>query len=380
MFHSQKNSQKNRPNADKALIIKYSREIINKVLINPVENINENTANLYVSGSCNEQCGDSSQDYSRTMHLLYDTNELFKLIDEAEQQPDDVRRQMIKYLNQTQSLGNKRYLTKAPTVSDVGELRNNFPNFEKAIAAIERRAAISSLQGGSYAQLPILLLNGPPGIGKTTFARAVAKMSGAPFFQVSLSSATAGFTLGGLDLSWSSGRPGRIFSQLALSQVSNPVCLLDEVDKCSIDVRHSPIGPLFSLLEPDTARCWQDEAVPLKLDCSRIQWIATSNNIDTIDPAILSRFEIIEVSSPAASEARKISSKIYLKIIAEENINDYFEKFLTEDVLDFLSIISPRKMKSQILGALGKAVLENRRILIVADFEKNSTTKRIIGF
>ncbi len=97
---------------------------------------------------------------------------------------------------------------------------------------------------------------------------------------------------------WAEGKPGRIVELMAKTKVANPLIMIDEIDKASGDSRYSPFGPLYQLLEEETAKIFMDEGLEVATDCQFINWAATANDLDFIPEPILSRFAIFHVESP----------------------------------------------------------------------------------
>lgn len=176
------------------------------------------------------------------------------------------------------------------------ELRAGFPNFVSAIDALEGALALS-LEDPDYTISPILV-HGEPGIGKTTFALAVAELLGVPFEMVSAGSLQGGFDLSGSSSHWSNSSAGRVVRLLAEGDSASPVFLIDEVDKIGGDDRFSAATALLDLLEPRTARRYRDEALQLQFDASRLITIMTANDLRSVPLPLQSRALVVEISPP----------------------------------------------------------------------------------
>jgi ATP-dependent Lon protease len=314
---------------------------------------------------------------------LYDPVDFEEIFDKILLQPTDVRVILQRNLDQLSNLGPDRKFALAPSVEALINLRTCFPNFYEVIDAIARRAALARLAGTSIAQSPPMLLLGEPGIGKTAFAKALAETVQTNFFEIRMNSLTAGFAIGGSDMSWANGRPGLLFNEIALKDMINPVGLLDEIDKVPSGMHHDPRAHLYTLLETDTAKRFKDEAISIPIDLSHIIWIATANNAAEIEQPLLSRFTVFTIPPPTRLQARDIAKNIYCSLLEHEEWGKCFSRTLSDDTLDEIASASPREVRKLLLDALGSAAGDNRNELLVSDFDRRRTKSvrsRSIGF
>ena len=271
-------------------------------------------------------------------------------------------------------------------MSTLDALQRQQPNCAEVIVSIRRQIALCMLTDSSVLRWSPLLLDGAPGIGKTHFACALAEALGMPLFVVNCSSVTASFVLGGNSPSWAGSRPGKIVEALRDSSVGNPIILLDEVDKLRGDLRFDGYGPLYQLLEEDTAGIFEDEHIGVPIDASRILWLATSNNPHMLPEPISSRFETLTIDTPLSDQESAITQSVYDDLLARENgWEKRFSATLPADVERALSGMPPREIRRVLIGAMGQAALawrSDRKIRIrLEDLNiQNTGASAAIGF
>ena len=275
--------------------------------------------------------------------------------------------------------GPQRFAVKPSGVPDMAPLYDLLPNFGEVLDDVKRHVALSQDSRDALEVTPILLL-GPPGVGKTHFAKQIADLLGTSMSLVPMSSMTAGWLLSGSSSQWKGAKPGKVFEALVDGQYANPVIVVDEIDKASADAQYDPLGALYSLLEHDTAQSFVDEFAEVQIDASQVIWITTANHERSIPEPIRNRMNVFEIAAPSPDAARKIAAHLYRGIRGEHEWGHRFEPEPTDDVLDALATLAPREMRRALVTAFGNARLDNRYGIEVDDLPKTGNGKSRIGF
>lgn len=298
---------------------------------------------------------------------LVDPIELTSALDESRSATDEGSRTVHQVLKRLSQLPASRRLSLPPSLEALRALSVRFPNFAHVVNFLLQHAALSQLHPKSPLHLPPIVVDGPPGIGKTAFSLAAAKAFGVPLIQLQMAHATGSFTLGGLDPQYAGGGPGFLTRKVALGLVPDPVVLLDELDKTPADGVHDPLGALYSLLEPETARQFVDDGLKLPLDFSALRWICTTNDQGRLHPAIRSRCEVFRVEAPTTGQLIRIARGIYAQILKAAPWGAQFSPELPDAVALQLARTTPRELGRSLRTALGNAVLDQRRYLLLGD-------------
>jgi ATP-dependent Lon protease len=275
--------------------------------------------------------------------------------------------------------GPERFQVKPSGLPVMEHLYDELPNFHEVLDDLKRQLALCQDSRDALEITPMLLL-GPPGIGKTYFAREVAQLLGTGLGFISMSSLTAGWVLSGASSQWKGARPGKVFETLVDGQYANPVMVVDEIDKARGEHAYDPMGALYSLLEVDTAGSFTDEFAEVAIDASQVIWVATANDERCIPEPILNRMNVFEVLAPDADAARAIARRLYDRLRGSHDWGRQFEAEPAPAVLDRMAEMAPREMRRAWVTAFGNAKLDGRHAVEVRDLPEPSGKKVPIGF
>ena len=307
-------------------------------------------------------------------YLLYSDQAMLARLEGAKKGSEKSLETEIKRARQVGAL---RRMVKAPSSADLARLAQDHPNFEPVIELMRQRASLARVTPGRVYTLPPILLAGGAGVGKTAFAEAIARSLGLPVRRVDMASNTASFVLSGSHSSWASARPGAVWALLHGS-ASSGVMLVDEIDKAA-DSNHPPLGPLYKLLEPSSAKTFMDEFVEVEIDASHLCWVATCNDPDRIEPALRSRYREFVIEAPTKAQMVAITQSVYRERRRNAPWGSVFPEQLATDVTEAMSVCTPRELAALIEAAAAHAASFNRTSILAEDVEAARTVNNRQG-
>lgn len=242
------------------------------------------------------------------------------------------------------------------------KLNDSHYGMQEAKSRIVEYMAVKSMT--NEIQSPIICLVGPPGVGKTTFASAIASSLNRKFVKISLGGMSDSAELVGHRRTYIGSNPGKIVSSLIKCESINPVFLLDEVDKIKSDYKGDPSSNLLDILDVSQNKKFIDNYIDEEVDLSKILFILTANDISSIPPALLDRLEIIELSGYSYNEKLIIAKNYLIPILLtkhglKKNTIKFDDETILKIIENYTNESGVRELERCISKIIRKVITEN---------------------
>ena len=248
--------------------------------------------------------------------------------------------------------------------SDIVKAKDVLESQHYGLEKIKKRILeqIAVMLNNPKAKTPILCLVGPPGVGKTSLGRSIAEAMDRKYQRVALGGVHDEAEIRGHRRTYIGAMPGRIIKAMKDADCTNPVLLLDEVDKLGRDIKGDPSSALLEVLDPEQNSTFHDNYIDIDYDLSKVLFIATANTLSTIDPALLDRMEVIELSGYLLEEKTEIAYRHLLpKDFADNGITgEGFElpkETMTALIENYTAESGVRQLEKAINSLIRKMVL-----------------------
>ena len=259
--------------------------------------------------------------------------------------------------------------------------RDHF-GLEEVKKRIIEHLAVLKLKGDMKS--PIICLYGPPGVGKTSLGKSIAEALGRKYERVSLGGLRDEAEIRGHRKTYIGAMPGRIIKAIKKAESSNPVFVLDEIDKVTRDSHGDPSSALLEVLDPEQNEQFHDNYLELEYDLSKVLFVATANSLSSIQPALRDRMEIIEINGYTVEEKVKIGQKHLLpkQLLAhgltkdDLSINDSVMEKIIDQYTRESGVRGLEKVLSKMIRYAAKSIAMNENYISDID---NKTVESVLG-
>ena len=272
-------------------------------------------------------------------------------------------------------LGPKKslYYASKDTANSLSALAKSFPNFQRVIDQVIAACQVSQLTNTPLS-LPAINLQGHPGIGKTQFVSALAKALQLEFFTINAAAMTGRFELCGGNPQYGDSDLGAIGRIMCFEAKSfQPIILIDELCMAKDNPQDSIIQPLYTFFEREQRKSFKENFLNIELDLSGAIIFTTTNNLESLKPALKSRLVNFDIEAPTPNQMQAIIQNMYKHCLADMKLESYFSDKLSTMLLSALCYSSPRRVSEKLRLAIGKACVraENTKnvVLVFDDFD-----------
>lgn len=249
--------------------------------------------------------------------------------------------------------------------NDFGKARSSLDNDHYGLEKVKERILeqIAVLMNYPEGKAPILCLVGPPGVGKTSLGQSVAKAMGRKYQRVSLGGLHDEAEVRGHRRTYIGAMPGRIIDAVKRAGSSNPVIVLDEIDKIGADFKGDPSAALLEVLDPEQNCHFHDNYIDIDFDLSKVLFIATANTLSSLSQPLLDRMEVIDLSGYIIEEKIEIARRHLIpKLLKEHNIEpgaiDIQPEAIEKIIESYTSESGVRQLEKSLAKIIRKIVLK----------------------